>query len=134
MNLNKILLAALAGGIAYFLLGWLVWGIALAGMMETPSNVTKDPMLFWAMILSCLVYGFFLAYIFGRWAGIRTFVSGAKAGAVLSGLVALSYNLGMYSMTTLYSGIQVTTDVIASTIVGAIAGGIVGWVLGYEKK
>ena len=138
MNVNKMLLGALAGGIVYFFLGWLVWGMLLGSTMEMPpeikSVVAKDPMVMWAMVVSCLVFGLLLAYIFERWAGISTFVSGAKAGAVIGGLSATSLDLSLFSMHNLMDITQVVADVAASTVVSPIVGGIIGLVLGSGKK
>jgi len=55
----KILRGALFGGIVYFLLGWLVWGILLmdffsASMNQCASRPDSE-MVWWAIILSNLV-------------------------------------------------------------------------------
>ena len=138
MNVNKMLLGALAGGVAYFFLGWLVWGTLLAGIMEMPAEmkavVGKEPMVMWSMIVSCLVYALLLAYIFERWAGISTFLTGAKAGALIGGLSAASVDFSFYSMTNMMNTTQLVTDIVAATIVSAIVGGLIGFVLGSGKK
>lgn len=139
---TKVLLAALAGGVASFLLGWLVFGILLDPWyrsMMTPEAVAvqrpMEEMLMWAIVLSNLVYGLLLALIYNRWAGISTFKSGAIAGAVIGLLVALSYGLGFYAfMKTWTSPAILFVDPIASGVVGAIVGGVVGWVLGYGPR
>ncbi|MBI5917725.1 MAG: hypothetical protein HY842_20330 [Bacteroidetes bacterium] len=142
MSTNKILLGALAGGVASFFLGWLIYGILLADFAnaypelkpETVTDLTRTPMVWWAMVVSCLVYGLLLAIIFGRWAGISTFAAGAKAGGILALLVALSYDLGMYSMMKTINLNGVLVDPLVNLVMGAIIGGVVGWVLGYGNK
>ncbi|HRI58321.1 MAG TPA: hypothetical protein PK228_01315 [Saprospiraceae bacterium] len=141
---TKLLLAALAGGVASFLLGWLVFGILLKptydGMMtEAGKNIMRPEAemmnYMWAMILSNLAYGLLFALIFGRWANISTFRGGAIAGGVISLLLALSFDLGMYSMMNAWQGgMGLVIDPLVNGVVGAVVGGVVGWVLGYGQR
>lgn len=138
----KILLAALAGGVASFLLGWLVFGILLDPWYRsimTPEAAAAqrapEDMLMWAIILSNLVYGLLLALIYSRWGGISTFKGGAIAGVIIGLLVALSYDLGFYAfMKTWTNPAILFVDPLASGAVGAVVGGVVGWVLGYGQR
>ena len=142
MSANKILLGALAGGIAYFLLGWLIYGMLLTDFAnaypelkpETVADITRTPMVMWAMVVGNLVFGLLLAIIFGRWASISTFAAGAKAGAVITVLMALAYDLMMYSMLKTMTLNGAFLDPLISGAIGAITGGVVGWVLGYGNK
>jgi hypothetical protein len=141
---TKALLAALAGAITSFLLGWLVFGILLKstydGMMTEAGKTIMRPEAemmnyMWAMILSNLVYGLLLALIFSRWANISTFRGGAIAGGVISFLIVLSFDLGMYAMMNAWKGgTGLIIDPLANGVVGAVVGGVVGWVLGYGKR
>lgn len=139
MNTNKILLAGLAGGIATFIGGFVIYGIGLRPFFESHTTdaalkLVKEPMIWWAMIAGNLVWGMLLAYIFGKWASISTFRGGAKAGALIGFLVALSSDLMMFSMND-FSDITATlVDPLANAALTAIAGGVVGWVLGMKKE
>lgn len=135
---TKVLLAALAGGIANFLVGWLVYGIILdpllRGMM-TPEGqaVVRNPPIIGGIFGSCLVWALLLALIYNRWAGISTLKTGAIAGAVIGLLTALSFDLGIYSMWNMSNINMIFIDPIGSAVVGAVTGGVVGWVLGYRQ-
>lgn len=135
MSMNKILIAGLVGGIAAFLIGWVVWGMLMADFfkanMGTATGVEKMPpdMLF--MVIANLAWGFLFALVFGRWASITTFQSGAIAGGVISLLIGVSYELSMYSMMNLMTLNGHVVNIILGGVVGAIVGGIVAWVLGY---
>ncbi|MBC7777824.1 MAG: hypothetical protein H7246_20485 [Phycisphaerae bacterium] len=138
----KILLATLAGGVTAFLVGWLVWGMLLDPYyrtMYTPEalSVQRAPedMILWGIIASNLVSGLLLALIYSRWANISTFKGGAIAGAVICALVALSFDLGMYSFMKMWTSTTfLIIDPLVNAIFGAIVGGVVGWVLGYGDK
>jgi hypothetical protein len=137
MNIKGIALSTLAGAVVMFLLGWVIWGILLSGFMD--DHVTSYPglekevpdmvLLFISMIFSALLY----AVIFNRWASISTFVTGAKAGAVLSLLFGLSMGFFQLSMYNLGDWTMLVVDSVANIVYGAISGGVIAWVLGKVK-
>ncbi|MEZ5039083.1 MAG: hypothetical protein R2828_04300 [Saprospiraceae bacterium] len=135
MSTNKILLAGLAGGVTAFIAGFVIYGLALmpffeANTSEAGLKLAKVPMVWWAMVAGNIVWGMFLAYVFGKWANISTFPSGAKAGALIGFLVALSVDLMMFS-TMDHSNLTATlVDPLANAALSAIVGGVVGVVLG----
>lgn len=137
MDLKKFSLATLAGGITFFVLGFLIYGLALAGFMEAnsgaASQVAKEPMEMWAMILSNLAYAALLTYIFMEWASISTFPTGAKAGGIIGLLLAVYIDLITYSMMDVMTITGMVVDIIVFTILSGIIGGVVGLVLGKMK-
>ena len=132
MNL-KVLGAAVAGGIANWLLGALFYLLLLGSYFGANhgDGVMKDPVEMHYIILGCLFYGLLLAVIFDRWAGIKTLVTGAKAGAIIGLIAALAFNfwkLGdCYFFTSL---VPALVDTVVQTIMAAGTGAVVGWVLG----
>jgi uncharacterized membrane protein len=139
MNITKILIAGLIGGVVAFILGYLAWGLLLGDFFEANSGSASgvmradEEMLWIPMILGHLSWGLFFALIFGRWANISTFVTGAKAGAVLGFLVSFTFdmiNLGSTNLSTLTGAI---VDILVMSIIAAIVGGVVGWYLGRGK-
>ncbi len=136
MSTNKILIAGLIGGLAAFILGWLFYGTLLMGFFEknagTATGVTRpmEDMVWWAMILGHLAYGYLFALIYGRWASISTFATGAKAGAVIGGLMALTFDMIMYGSTNISNLTAALVDVVVMAVTGAIVGGVVAWWLG----
>lgn len=135
---TKALIAGLLGGAAYFLLGFLVYGLALMPMMEANTmpgvNRAEGEMLWIPLIVSNIVSGLFLAYIFSKWANITTFSGGLKAGAIIGLFMALALDLGIYSTTKMITNASwVAIDVVAVTIMTALTGGVVGWWLGRGK-
>ena len=125
----KILRGTLFGGIAFFFLGWLVWGILLMDYSKANYNqsiyLPEDGMIWWAMIASNLVLAL-LVTLAMNWARAKTIVDGLKFGAIVGGLYALTTDLGMYSMTNVISNLgAVVVDTLAYAVVTAIVGMVI---------
>lgn len=136
---NKFLIGGIVGGIAYFLLGWLVYGILLMDFMTnnggTATGVMKaqGDMIWWALILGNLISGFALAFVLSK-AGVNNAAGGATIGAVFGLLVCAGFDFTMFGTSNTLSMKGMAADICASTVMSAIAGAIVGWVLGSGKK
>ena len=137
---TKVLLAALAGGVASFLLGWVFYGILLEGFFAanagSATGVMKDEasMGWLPLIVGNLATGLLFALIYSRWAGITTFKSGAIGGAWVGLLIGLSYDLISLGVTNIMTVNSALVDSLVSAVLGAITGGVVGWVLGYGNR
>lgn len=127
-----MLLATLAGGLVYFLLGWVVYGMLLADVFVTPESITKE-FVMWSMVISCLIWALLLAVIQERWAKARSFSTGAIVGGVVGLLVAAAHDFGMYSMYNFMTIQGSVGDILVSAILSAITGGVVGIVLGGRR-
>jgi uncharacterized protein with PQ loop repeat len=137
MKTDKILLGALAGGVAFFLLGWLIYGILLMNFtMESYNQCNSRPMeemVWWAMILSNLTSGLLLALIFS-WSNTSGVLDGAKIGGIVGLLFAISVDLSFYAMTTTFlKSSAILVDIVAYTVMSAIAGAVIAWVMGMKK-
>lgn len=138
MKTSKILLGGLAGGVAFFLLGWVVYGMLLMDYMMANSNQCAarpmQEMVWWAMILSNLAYGFLLAIVFS-WSNTKGIMAGAKVAGIIGLLFALSIDFSFYSMTSMFPSLSpLFVDIIASTCMSVIAGVIIAWVMGMGKN
>ena len=137
--MKKILFGGIAGGVVFFLLGWLFYGFLFAGFMAdnagSATGVARemDQMEMWALALGNLLWGFLLAVIFGVWANIRTLAAGAKAGAILGLLMGASFDLIMYGTSNLMNLTAVFADILIMIVITAIAGAVVAIVLGPGK-
>lgn len=132
----KILRGTLFGGIAFFFLGWLVWGILLMNYtMENSNTALNRPdneMIWWALIVSNLVLAA-LQTLTLKWSGAKSWTDGLKTGALVGALYALSVDLGIYSMTTMITNITVVfVDTLAYALIMAVTGAVI--VLTWGKK
>ncbi|MBG0858959.1 MAG: hypothetical protein IQL11_05605 [Bacteroidales bacterium] len=122
----KILRGTLFGGIVYFLIGWLVYGILLMDLFSANMNQCaarpQGEMIWWAIIVSNLTSALLLT-LFLKWSGAKGFLDGLKIGALFGFLVALTFDLSSWSMTTMYSNFGLlVADVAVSTVVLGIVG------------
>ena len=121
----KILRGTIFGGIAFFILGWIVYGMLLAKFMEANSNGCAnrpmEEMVWWSMIVSNLILGLLLTLIL-KWSGASGVSDGIKTGALFGLLMALSMDLMMYSMTTMYNMTAIIVDAIVTTVLVGISG------------
>jgi len=138
MDAKKFAIGTLVGGIAFFLLGWLMYGMLFMNYFQanvgSATGVNKEAMDMWALFLGNLAMAALFTLIFLRWAGVSTFVGGLKAGAVIGLLIALGYDLTMFGTTNIMTLGGVMMDVVVYTVMSAIAGGLIGLVLGMGKK
>ncbi len=141
--LIRVAAATIAGAIVNFFGGWVIWGILLRSYFEGTMNATGKSMMrpdpnFAPLILAQVVFAFLFALIFDRWASIRTFAGGAMAGAILSVLIGLGFDLQMSAffveMHNDSSMMPLIVDLLAGAVMGAIAGGVIGAVLGLMSK
>lgn len=140
MKTSKLLFAGLAGFATYFILGWLLYGALLMNYFEgqTPEaarGISRgDNMLWWSLILGNLIVGFFLAFVFSRWASIKTFMGGLIGGAIIGAFVIGAVDFTMHGTMDMMSLPAVFVDVLVGTVMWALTGGVVGWVLGMGKE
>ncbi|MCZ8196756.1 MAG: hypothetical protein O9267_04045 [Flavobacterium sp.] len=130
MNAKNFIVGGIVGGIVDFLLGWLFWGILFADFFPA-TDESKMNMLF--IFLGCMTFGFFISYIFSKWAHIATAVTGASAGAVIALFMSLFHNFFYYGNNLTPDYKVLIMDVALTVVCGAIVGSIIGFVNGKMK-
>lgn len=136
MDIKKLTAGGIVGGILFFLLGWLIYGMLLMDFMKNNpgivSGYNKETPDWLYLIIGNLLSGFMMAYIF-----IKTNVTTLMGGLILAGVVGFlmtaSFDCIMYATTNLASKKMMMADVLASTAMGAVVGAVVGAVMGKLK-
>lgn len=138
--LARLLAATVAGGVTFFVLGFVIYGLLLEERvmrpnMNTYAGLMNETPVWLPLILANLISALLLAYIFEQWAGIRTFIGGMKGGAIVWFLISLSFQLMFLAFMNLHKNyIPPVADVLGSVVMGAIGGGVIGQVLGMMNK
>ena len=135
MNSKKFLIGGLAGGVVFFLLGWLLYGMLLMDFMMQHSNSasgafrSETEMIWWAMVVGNLSLGFLLSYVLNK-ANVAGAMAGATTGAVVMLLMSVAIDCIMYAQLNLWDTTGMAVDILVSTAMGAIVGAVIGWLNG----
>jgi len=128
MNAKNFIIGGIAGGIVDYLLGWLFYGILF---MDFFGGGQPENMLF--IVLGCMSFGFFVSYIFTKWAHITTATTGLKAGAVLGLFEGLQSNFFNHSMEAAPNYQHIALDMAIMIVMGAFVGMVIAMVHGKLK-
>jgi len=132
MDGQKFALAAVAGGIAVFVAGLLIYGLVFASFMQanTMAGIHRDAPRWIVLGVANLATGTLLTTVLGYWARVKDVPDGVRVGALLGFLVILSIDLTIAATSNLFPSLRVAiVDMLAYTVILAIGGGAVGAVL-----
>lgn len=131
MNAKSLTFGTVAGTVAFFVMGYVIYELLLSGLYEAnmDSSLARPEPDMLMITLSTVVWAFFVTYIFTRWAGIKTVVTGATAAALIGFLVTLSFDLGMYGMMDVMQPLMLVIDPIAAAVWSAFGGAAIGFAL-----
>lgn len=137
MDIKKLLTGGITGGIVFFLLGWLVYGMLLADFMHhhvgyAGTVIEKKEMDYLFLAAGQLLMGVLLTWIIVK-AGINSLAGGLVTGAVVGLLMSSAIDFTMYGTTNVLSKKGMLADIAASTIISAIAGAVIGAVTAGKK-
>ena len=139
MNIKKLLIGGIVGGILYFGLGYLIYGNLLMSFMQnhpgTAINVDRAEadFQFLYLIIGNLAMGFLLAYIFVK-SSINSMGGGFVTGGIVGLLISVGFDSVMYATTNIASKTAIAADVCAFTVISAIVGAAVAMVMGMGNK
>lgn len=126
MKISNFVAGTIAGSMIYFLLGWVAYGMLFTDLYPQEGNIAF-------VFLGCLFFAALLVYVFAKWANISTWMTGAKAGAIIGFFYALSMNFFMYSSRE-PNYQNIFTDVVITVVTAAITGAVIGIILGIMNK
>ena len=130
MNTKSFLVAGLVGGIVDWLLGWLLYGIIFINMFPQPD---EDSNAIIYITCGCIAFGFFISYIFNKWAQISTFTDGLTAGAIIGFFMGLITNFFRLYEQASVNYEMFFTDLGISIVLAAVVGAFVGLINGKIK-
>ena len=129
MGAQRFLTATILGGVALFVAGGLIYGLALANAYPASGIDRELPLWLW-LGLAELAWAALLTLFIAKWPGGSTAGGGFKAAAVFGFLVSISQGLSFYAMTTLPTSVMSYIDPFISAIYYGIGGAAIGWWLG----
>ncbi len=129
MFTKQNLLATIVAAIAMFLLGYLLWGMALAGFLEahTITETMREMPDMVILFISNLISAWALSTIYAKWSdGNHGFGDGLSFGIWIGIFAGIGYSLLWYSTAELMDLTGHLADGVATLFYFAIIGGIIG--------
>lgn len=136
-KMEKLALGTVAGGIAYFLLGGLIYGSLLTGLYEanlgSATDVMRDTPIWGTLVFSQFTLGALVTYVLVL-AKVDTLTGGLKTGAAFGLLLGLSISFDMYSVTNWMNLTAASVDSLVWMARVSLGAGGIGLVLGMGTK
>ncbi len=131
--MKKMLIGSVAGGVAFFLVGGLIYQVILGNFYEanlgSAIGVLREAPIWWALIVAQLAWGAVVTYVF-LYAGVATALGGLKTGAIFGLLLGLALSFDLYAVTNWSNTTVAFVEPFVSAVRTALAGAVIGWTLG----
>ena len=136
MDGKRLLTGAVVGGIAMFVLGWVVFDLAFSSFYEASSNLpaeaVRDSSIYWAWVAGAVALAVLVTFAI-TWAGATSFASGFKVAATVGFLLWLGVDLLRYSGIDDLNLTVTLLDPVLEIIRTGLVGGILAVVLNRES-
>ena len=131
--MKKMIVGTVAGGVAFFLLGSLIYVVILGGFYEanlgSATGVMREIPIWWAMVVSQLGLAALVTYVFLH-ADVATAFDGLKTGAIFGLLFGIAMAFDLFAVTN-WSNVTVAfVEPFVTAVRMALGGAVIGWTLG----
>jgi len=134
MDAKRLVIGTLVGGIAMYVLGYLIFELAFgtfyAANAGSATGVMRDVSLVWAVALGSLSYAALVTLAMGNRAGSSTIGAGLKIGAVVGFLLWFTADFTLYGITNTANLTRTVVDPLLELVRGGIVGAVIGAALG----
>lgn len=134
MDAKRLVIGTLVGGIATYVLGYLIFEMAFgafyAANAGSATGVMRDVELVWAVALGSLSYAALVTLGMGNRAGSSTIGAGVKIGAVVGFLLWFTADFTLYGITNTANLTRTVVDPLLELVRGGIVGAVIGAALG----
>ena len=133
MNTKRLVIGTIGGGIALFVVGYLMFSLAFAGFYRanagSAAGIDRDGELLWATILGSLSYAALITYAMGNRTEATSLGTGAKIGAIVGFLLWFTADFVFYGTTNVANLTRTIVDPLLEIVHGGIGGAVVAAVL-----
>lgn len=129
MKTKNFIIAGLVGFIVDYILGAIFYGFLFPNLIKVSIDEKQHLTL---VTLGCLCFGFFISFIWVKWAGFTDWLTGLKAGAIFGFFYSLTTNMFVGSATGLTLN-YLYKDMFIGIIMGALVGAAVAFTNGKVK-
>ena len=133
MDTKRFVIGTLVGGIALFVVGYLMFSLAFAGFYRAnagaATGVDRDGELIWATVLGSLSYAALIIFAMANRTGLATVGTGAKIGAIVGFLLWFTADFVFYGITNVANLTRTIVDPLLEIVHGGIGGAVIAAVL-----
>ncbi len=134
MDTKQLMIGTLVGGITMYVVGYLIWTVALAGFFAanagSATGVSRDPQLVWAIALGTLSLAALVTLAVGSRAGSLTIGAGFKIGAIVGFLVWFGVDFIHYGVRNIANLTATVVDPLLEIVRSGVGGAVIAAVLG----
>lgn len=133
MDAKRLGVGTVAGGIAVYALGWVIFQKAFAAFYAanagSATGVNREQNIIWAMVLGSLAYAALITYVMTLRGGAVSVMDGAKAGAITGFLIWLTVDMLFYGSTNMNNVTVAVVDPLLELVRGGVSGAVIASVL-----
>jgi hypothetical protein len=134
MDTKRLVIGTLAGGIAMYVVGYLMFGVTFRAFYDanagSATGVSRDVNLEWAVALGTLAYAALITFAMGNQSGPSTIGAGIKTGAVVGFLLWFTADFIFYGITNVANLTRAVADPLLELVRGGIGGAVIAATLG----
>ena len=131
--MKRMIIGTVAGSVAFFLLGGLIYQIILGDFYQanlgSATGVLRDLPIWWALIVSQMGFSAVVTYVFLH-ADVATAAGGLKTGAIFGLLLGTAISFDLYAVTNWSNSMVAFVEPFVTAVRTALAGAVIGWTLG----
>ena len=134
MDIKRFIIGTVVGGIAFYILGYIIWDILVADFYAanrgSAVGLTKDAPVLWAAAVGTLAYAALVTLGIGTRAGATTVMDGVKVGAVVGFLLWLTVNMIFFAYFNISNLTVTIVDPLLEAVRAGLGGAVIAVVLG----
>ena len=130
MDMKRLVIGTVAGGITMSAVGYLIWNVAFNywGAGFVAAGVARESPLFLAEQLQNVPAAFLVTLAVEK-SGASAIASGIKCGAIIGFVIWSTVGLAYYANTTIFDLTETLLDPLLASVQFGIAGGVIATVL-----
>lgn len=133
MDIRKLALGTVAGGIVLFATGWLIFTTAFGAFYAanggSATGVDREAQVLWAMGVGNLAYAALIAYVLAGRGKTPSVGDGFKVGAIVGFLMWLAVDFVLFGSTNIATLTRTVVDPLLEIVHGGAGGAAVAAVL-----
>ncbi|MDA1028469.1 MAG: hypothetical protein O3B41_05375 [Bacteroidetes bacterium] len=129
---SKTLTNVAIGAVTFFLLGYLLYGLALGSYLADHFTAGREVPIWWSLIVSQIALSV-LACTAIKWNGAADYMSGAKAAVGIGFFYAVAYACDAYATMDVMDTTGVVVGILGESLRFFVVGGVLGWFAGRGK-